>query len=110
MRSRASITDTDMVGTDMVTDSLPGPRTAVWQALLGHAARLSGVHTRDLVQADLKRFAHFSCEGAGLLLDYSRQKVDEAAMASLAELAEKIGLRERTEAMWRGDAINVTEG
>jgi len=43
-------------------------------------------------------------------MDYSRQRVDEVVLAKLAEVADAVGLRERIEAMWRGDKINYTEG
>jgi glucose-6-phosphate isomerase len=94
----------------MVDTTVPGPRTPIWKELETHAARLSSVHTRELVSGDSKRFEHFSAEGAGVLLDYSRQRVDEPVMASLSALADAVSLKERIQAMWRGDAINATEG
>src|SRR5688572_9908994 len=95
----------------MAAPLLPGPCTPVWKTLESHAARLSAVHTRELFQQDpAARFARFSCEAGGLLLDYSRQKLDAAAMDSLCELADAVALRDRIEAMWRGEAINATEG
>jgi glucose-6-phosphate isomerase len=93
----------------MADITVPGPRTPVWKELETHAARLSSVHTRELVEGDEKRFEHFSTEAAGLLMDYSRQRVDEPVMRSLAALADAVGLRDRIQAMWRGDAINATE-
>ena len=94
----------------MADTSIPGPRTPVWKELETEAARLSSVATRELVSGDAKRFEHFSAEGAGLLLDYSRQRVDEPVMNKLAALADAVGLKDRIQAMWRGDAINATEG
>lgn len=95
----------------MATTTLPGPGTAVWKTLAEHAARLSATHILKLFEQDpAARFARFSCEAAGLLLDYSRQKLDEAAMTTLCELADAVSLRERAEAMWRGDVVNPTEG
>jgi glucose-6-phosphate isomerase len=94
----------------MADTTVPGPRTPVWKELETHAARLSSVHTRELVEGDSKRFDHFSTEAAGLLMDYSRQRVDEPVMGSLGALADAVGLKDRIQAMWRGDAINATEG
>jgi glucose-6-phosphate isomerase len=94
----------------MADTTVPGPRTPIWKELETHAARLSGVATRDLVAGDAKRFEHFSAEGAGLLLDYSRQRVDDPVMTSLAALADAVSLKDRIQSMWRGDAINATEG
>ena len=94
----------------MADATVPGPRTPVWKELETHAARLGSVATRELVTGDAKRFEHFSAEGVGLLLDYSRQRVDEPVMGTLAALADAVALKDRIQAMWRGDAINATEG
>ena len=93
----------------MATITVPGPRTAVWKELETCARRLGTVPTRDLVAGDTKRFEHFSAEGVGLLLDYSRQRVDEPVMAKLIELADALSLKDRIQAMWRGDHINAPE-
>ena len=87
-----------------------GPQTATWKELASHAARLQGVPTREIVAADAKRFERFSAEGAGLLLDYTRQRVDEQVMEQLSALADAVALKDRIAAMWHGDAINATEG
>src|SRR3546814_19421194 len=50
-----------------------------------------------------------SSEGAGLYLDYSKQRVDEDALRLLLELAEVCGLPARTAAMFAGERINRTE-
>ena len=89
--------------------SKPGPRTGVWGEIETHAARLRALHTRELFAKDAERFTHFSREACGLVLDFSRQRLDKAALTGLAALADAVGLRERIEAMWRGDHINVTE-
>jgi len=94
----------------MADVAVPGPRTPIWKELETHAARLSSVATRELVSGDSKRFEHFSAEAAGLLMDYSRQRVDEPVMGTLAALADAVSLKARIQAMWRGDAINATEG
>ena len=43
-------------------------------------------------------------------MDFSRQRVDEVVLAKLAEMADTLALRDRIEAMWRGEKINTTEG
>ena len=86
-------------------------RTALWKTLGEHAARLRAGHVRALFERDpAARYRHFSCEAAGLLLDYSRQKLDEAALAALCQLADAVSLREHIDSMYRGDAVNITEG
>src|SRR6202050_3947439 len=86
----------------------PGPRTPVWAELNAHATRLAAVPVRELFERDPKRFERFSREHAGLLMDFSRQRLDEIAFAKLFQLADATGLRERLDAMWRGADINNT--
>jgi glucose-6-phosphate isomerase len=87
----------------------PGPRTPVWAELSAHATRLAAVPVPELFERDPKRFERFSREHAGLLMDLSRQRLDEIALAKLCQLADATALRERIEAMWRGEHINTTE-
>ena len=93
----------------MTQATIPGPRTAVWTELNAQAARLSGVPTRELFARDPGRYERFSREKVGLLLDFSRQRFDEIVLNKLLELVETVGLRDRIDAMWRGDKINTTE-
>src|SRR5688572_19578587 len=90
----------------MVTDNL----NAAWRALIARAAETRAVSLRALRDADPERGNRCKCEAAGLYLDYSRQRIDQDALHLLASLADAAGLRERIDAMWRGDAINTTEG
>ncbi|HSY05830.1 MAG TPA: glucose-6-phosphate isomerase [Steroidobacteraceae bacterium] len=87
----------------------PGPRTPVWAELQAHAARLAAVPVPELFERDPGRFERFAREAAGLLLDFSRQRLDEIALAKLCDLADATGLKERIAAMWRGERINTTE-
>jgi glucose-6-phosphate isomerase len=88
---------------------IPGPTTRVWGDLASHASRLSGVPTSELYSRDPGRFERFSRQAVGLQLDFSRQRIDEPVLAKLTELVGAVGLRERIDAMWRGDKINLTE-
>jgi glucose-6-phosphate isomerase len=89
--------------------SIAGPKTQAWKALQKHSQRLAARHTRDLVTADSDRFAGFSREAVGLLYDFTRQHIDPPAFADLIALADAVSLRERIEAMFRGERINATE-
>jgi glucose-6-phosphate isomerase len=80
-----------------------------WKAVQSHAARLRDAHLRDLFAADAQRGERLVAEGAGLYLDYSKNRVDDPAIQSLLKLAEDSGVRARIEAMWAGEKINVTE-
>jgi glucose-6-phosphate isomerase len=80
-----------------------------WQALLRHREQLEPRHLRALFAEDEARGERLVAEGAGLYLDYSKNRITDETMRLLLELAAACGLRERTEAMFRGDEINATE-
>src|SRR6185312_13744570 len=88
----------------------PGPRTLLWQELATHASRLNTVATHELFVRDPGRFERFSRQGVGVLMDFSRQHLDEMVLGKLIELAEAVGLKDYRDAMWRGEKINSTEG
>ena len=81
-----------------------------WQALHTHAATLAGVSTRALFAADAARFRAFSREGAGLLLDFSKHRIDTQTLELLLALAQARGLKAAIEAQFAGEKINTTEG
>jgi glucose-6-phosphate isomerase len=80
-----------------------------WAALEQHYQQIRDVHLRDLFAADPMRGERLVAEGGGLYLDYSKNRVTDETIALLLQLAEQSGLAERTEAMFRGDRINVSE-
>jgi glucose-6-phosphate isomerase len=80
-----------------------------WQSIQNHAARLRDVPLRKLFADDPGRAERFSLDAAGVFLDYSKHRVDSAALDALLALARARGLRERTEALFTGAPINVTE-
>ena len=82
---------------------------SAWTALERHYAEFGGTHLRDLFAEDATRGERFASEGAGIYLDYSKNRITEETLRLLLQLAEESGLRERTEAMFRGDRINTTE-
>ena len=89
---------------------LAGPDCAAWAQLTAAAPAALARPTRELFAADPERFAHCSVQAAGLLFDYSRQRVTLELVAQFAALADQLQLRSRIEAMFRGDPINTTEG
>ncbi|MGI8460541.1 MAG: glucose-6-phosphate isomerase [Solirubrobacterales bacterium] len=80
-----------------------------WKALETHHAEIAGKHLRDLFAADADRGTSLVAEGAGLYLDYSKNRVTKETIGLLVALAEESGLAERRAAMFRGDRINVSE-
>ena len=83
--------------------------TATWQALAEHQAKIKDVHLRALFADDPERAERFTAEGAGLLLDYSKNRITDETMQLLLHLAEERGVAERRDAMFRGEKINTTE-
>jgi glucose-6-phosphate isomerase len=85
--------------------------TAEWQALLQSAAAVKGAPLRlkALFAQDADRFARFSCEAAGILLDYSKNLLTDEIRAQLLTLAHNAGVQDAIAAMFRGDVINNTE-
>ncbi|HTT06075.1 MAG TPA: glucose-6-phosphate isomerase [Steroidobacteraceae bacterium] len=86
-----------------------GTDCAAWPELTGLARELRATPTRELYARDPQRFEHCSVQGAGLVLDYSRQRVDARVIDALAGLADQLQLRARIAAMFAGEPINSTE-
>jgi glucose-6-phosphate isomerase len=80
-----------------------------WGKLERHFAEISDTHLRDLFAADPERGERLVAEGAGLHLDFSKNRVSDETMLLLGELAQERGVEERREAMFRGEHINVSE-
>jgi glucose-6-phosphate isomerase len=84
--------------------------TSAWRALQARATETRAVSLRSLRDGDPGRGTRFAREAVGLYFDFSRQRVDDDTLGLLASLADAADLRGRIEAMWRGEAINTTEG
>ncbi|HTX08923.1 MAG TPA: glucose-6-phosphate isomerase [Solirubrobacteraceae bacterium] len=80
-----------------------------WKALAQHYGEIQGKHLRELFAADDTRGERLVAEGAGLFLDYSKNRITDETIPLLTALAEQSGLKERTEAMFAGEHINVSE-
>jgi glucose-6-phosphate isomerase len=83
--------------------------TSAWSALEAHYATVRNTHLRELFAKDPERGERLNAEGAGVFLDYSKNRVTDETLELLLNLAEKSGLRGRIDAMFRGDKINVSE-
>jgi len=81
----------------------------IWADLLSQATKLKTTHLRTLLKDEARADAMF-VKGCGMVLDYSRQKVDSETMTKLFALAEKAGLEEKKKKMFSGERINETEG
>jgi glucose-6-phosphate isomerase len=82
---------------------------AAWRALEEHARDVAGLHLRQLFAADPGRGERLVVEAAGLVLDYSKQRVTDETIRLLVALAQETGVPERIEAMFHGERINTSE-
>ncbi len=83
--------------------------TPEWQALVAHFEQLRDEELRDLFANDPERGTRLTVDAEGVYFDYSKHRVTTDTIALLVAVAERAGLRERIDAMFRGDKINVTE-
>ncbi len=93
----------------MAADATPRSETDAWRALAAHYEAVRDLHLRSIFAGDLERGMRYTAEGAGLFLDYSKNRVVDETLELLLRLAEHAGVRERIEAMFSGEKINVTE-
>jgi glucose-6-phosphate isomerase len=95
---------------DVPSRNVPPLRTRPAWSLLGkHYQKLKSAHLRQLFADDAKRGESFAVEAAGVYLDYSKNRITAETLRLLLQLAEESGLRDRIDAMFRGDRINVSE-
>jgi glucose-6-phosphate isomerase len=80
-----------------------------WQALRAHQATIRDLTLKELFAKDATRGTRLTLEGAGVYLDYSKNRVNDETLSLLLQLAEQSGLRAHIDAMFRGDRINVSE-
>jgi len=80
-----------------------------WQKLEEHYQKTHNLHLRTLFAQDSRRGERFALEAVGIYLDYSKNRVTDETIRLLLELAASSGLRERIDAMFKGEKINVTE-
>jgi glucose-6-phosphate isomerase len=80
-----------------------------WASLEKHHAEMKGLHLRQLFAADGKRGERLTVEAAGIYLDYSKNRITDETLRLLLQLARECGLRDRIDAMFRGDRINTSE-
>jgi glucose-6-phosphate isomerase len=84
-------------------------QTPAWNALADHSREIKQLHLRELFEKDAARGERFAAEGAGLFLDYSKNRVTDTTLKLLLQLADDCELQGRIDAMFRGERINITE-
>ena len=83
--------------------------TTAWRALQAHYEKIKDVQLRQLFADDPRRGETLIAEGAGLYLDYSKNRITDETVRLLIQLAKERGVAERRDAMFRGEKINITE-
>ncbi|MGH6846350.1 MAG: glucose-6-phosphate isomerase [Methylocella sp.] len=81
-----------------------------WQALRANFDKIKSLHLREMFAKDPGRGERLVAEGAGLFLDYSKNRITEETLRLLLRLAEERGVAARRDEMFRGEKINITEG
>ncbi|MEL6672741.1 MAG: glucose-6-phosphate isomerase [Bacteroidota bacterium] len=89
--------------------SIDPSSTAAWQALTTHFSQMEHTHMRELFEGDANRFEKFSLQFEEILLDYSKNRLNEETLSLLRQLADECQLPGAIEAMFSGQPINQTE-
>jgi glucose-6-phosphate isomerase len=87
----------------------PLTKRKAWKALATHSKAVRKTHLRDLFAKDPKRGEQMTVEAVGLYLDYSKNRITAQTLKLLFQLAKESGLREKIDAMFSGEKINITE-
>ncbi|MHB0989878.1 MAG: glucose-6-phosphate isomerase [Burkholderiales bacterium] len=85
-------------------------RFPAWKKLKSHQKDMSRISMRYLFAEDAKRFERFSLQAAGIVLDYSKNRITDQTVRLWVELAKESGLSDAIAAMFGGQKINRTEG
>ena len=84
--------------------------TQAYKYLADHYIDIVPQSLKGLFDADSDRFNKFSLQFEDMLLDYSKNRIDEQTVALLMQLARECSVNKAIDAMFSGEVINVTEG
>lgn len=93
----------------MASKTTPLTQLNAWKSLAEHFTAVESTHLRTLFEEDAERGERLTAEGGDLFFDYSKNRVTDETLKLLIQLAEESGLRERIDAMFGGEKINITE-
>lgn len=86
-------------------------QTQAWKALTTHFESAQDMELKTLFALDEERFENFSTQfGDDILVDYSKNLIDQETMEKLFALADETELKAAIDAMFSGEKINKTEG
>ncbi len=84
-------------------------KTKVWKKLEAHYKHVKPLEMRDMFDADKDRAKKFSVNLEHMLLDYSKNRINDRTMRFLFTLARECQVEDKIKAMFRGDKLNFTE-
>jgi glucose-6-phosphate isomerase len=90
--------------------SIDFTQTSSYKYLVDHYITLNEKSLKDLFAEDPARFEKFSILFNDILLDFSKNRINEQTLALLIQLAKECKLDAAIKAMFDGEKINVTEG
>jgi glucose-6-phosphate isomerase len=93
----------------MTTKLIPLSERPTWKALEAHYQQIDKMQLRQMFLDDPARGERFTLDVSGVFLDYSKNRITDETLKLLIQLAEESGLRDRIDAMFRGEKINITE-
>jgi glucose-6-phosphate isomerase len=93
----------------MAASGPPLTHRPAWKALAAHCQQVRGLPLRQLFADDPRRGERLTAEACGIYLDYSKNRVTDETLRLLLALANECELRQRIDAMFSGQRINVTE-
>lgn len=93
----------------MTSQHTPLTASPEWQELMACRERLQNRPMRALFAADPERATRYFIDGAGLSLDFSRNRLTDDVFEALVALARRCRLEDRRAALLRGEKVNVTE-
>lgn len=93
----------------MTSTTTPLTQLNAWKSLTQHFNAIQSTHLRTLFEKDATRGERLTAEGGDLFFDYSKNRVTDETLKLLFQLAEESGLRERIDALFSGEKINITE-
>src|SRR5215472_34097 len=93
----------------MIIKATPLTQRPAWKALDEHYQKVRDLHLRTLFAEDSKRGERFALDAVGVYFDYSKNRITDETLRLLFGLASSAGLRDRIDAMFNSEKINVTE-
>lgn len=84
--------------------------TQAYANLTALSEEIRPTHLKTIFEAETNRFEHFSQKMDGIVLDFSKQKINQAVFDELINLAKECDLENWIQKLITGEPINHTEG